>query len=313
MASPVVGSFGKLPWHGDFLRDAPAGAPLELLDAWLSLAPIGPPGQRSEAFDGAGPTMALVRARGMWWAMALFPSHDAVGRRYPFCVLAGLPETAFGGEYGVVPLAWTPFLVRCLQQAARGWPQNQAQLHAAVAACSQPLDIEADGRRLVESLGDHRCAEFWQGSLGSAEDPRRAGVWADLVALASDPTQATGVRLRPMAHQLHLAWMLMLQQLVGDAACAPVFIGMQPGRPGENPGATVLWGRPTAAECLAALWPAMPGAESQRIHDPIRHPGRFGDADEAPEALGDPGASLRDLLHVVGSATRRHVRRPRPA
>ena len=168
MIAPLVGSFGKLPWHGDFLRDAPQGAPLDLLDAWLALAPIGPPGPRSEAFDGAGPTMAMVRARGMWWAMALFPSHDAVGRRYPFCVIAGMPDDEFGGEAGLVPVAWAPFLVRCLQQAARGWPQNQAELRTAVAACAQPIDLDSEGRRLVEALADHRASEFWRGTLGLA-------------------------------------------------------------------------------------------------------------------------------------------------
>ncbi len=312
MSNVHAGFFGKLPWHGDFLRGAPPGAPLELLDAWLGHAPIGPQSGRSEAFDTAGPSMAMVRVRGTWWAMALFPSQDAVGRRYPFCVLAGLPEDEFGGEPGLIPVVWAPFLVRCLQQAARGWPQSQAELQTAVAACAQPVDVDAEERRLVEALGDHRCAEFFRGTLGSSTDPRRAGLWADLLALADDPSRAIGVRLRPMVHQLHLAFVLMLQRLLGEAAAAPVFIGMQPGRPGEAPGATVLWGRPTAGECLAALWPGMPGAETARIHDPVQRPGSFGDPETVPEALGDPATSLRDLLHEAGRSTRRHVRRPRP-
>jgi type VI secretion system ImpM family protein len=312
MSTPHFGHFGKLPWHGDFLRDAPAGAPLELIDSWLAAAPIGPPGQRSAAFDAAGPSLAMVRTRGSWWAMAMFPSQDAVGRRFPFCVLAGLPEAEFGGEAALVPMLWLPFLVRCLQQSARGWPQDQATLRETVKTCVQPVDADGGGRRLVESLADHRVADLWRGTLGTEGDPRRAGVWADLVSLAVEPEAATGLLLRPMAHQLHLPFVLMLQQLLGDSTCAPVLIGMHPGRPGEPPSATILWGRPSAAECLAALWPSMPGAESSRIHDPVLKPGAFGDADEAPEALGDPSMSLRDLLHEVGSATRRHVRRPRP-
>jgi len=54
--------------------------------------------------------MALVRARGCWWALCLFPSRDAVNRRFPFCVFAGLPEESFSGEVGLLPSAWTPFL-----------------------------------------------------------------------------------------------------------------------------------------------------------------------------------------------------------
>jgi len=312
MATPSAGFFGKLPWHGDFLRGAPAGAPLELIDAWLASAPIGPPGPRSAAFDAAGPSLAMVRTRGMWWALAFFPSQDAVGRRFPFCAMAGLPEAEFGGESALVPMLWLPFLGRCLQQAARGWPQDQAALRDAVQACVQPIDPEGGGRRLVDALADHRVTDLWRATLGASNDARRAGVWADLVGLASEPAAATGLLLRPIAHQLHLPFVLMLQQIIGDAGCAPVLIGMHAGRPGVPPSAAVLWGRPSAAECLAALWPSMPGADSARIHDPVTRPGTFGDADEAPERLGDPSVSLRDLLHEVGSATRRHVRRPRP-
>ena len=312
MATPVVGCFGKLPWHGDFLRDVPAGAPIDLIDAWLAQAPIGPPGPRTAVFDAAGPAMLMVHARSMWWAMVMFPSQDAVGRRFPFCVLAGLPDAEFGGEPGLLPAVWAPFLVRCLQQGARGWPQSQSELHQVVVSCVAPIDVDHEGRRLVDALGDHRISEFWRGSLGEAAAQKRDAVWADLVGLAAESTKATGMTLKPMVHQLHLSFGLMLQHLIGDAGCAPVLIGLQPGRPGEMPGATILWGRPTAAECLAALWPTMPGAEVSRIHDPILRPGTYGEPSEAPESIGEPAVSLRDLLHQVGSATKRFTRRPRP-
>lgn len=309
MASPASGYFGKLPWHGDFLREAPPGAPLDLIDAWLAHAPIGPAGPRSAAFDAAGPALAMVRARGHWWAMALFPSQDAVGRRFPFVALAGLPEGEFGDEAGLVAVAWAPFLVRCLQQAARGWPGDPAGLRAAVAACVQPIDTEAEGRHLVEALADRTVGELWAGTLGSAADPRRAGMWMDIVGLAGDPARAIGLELRPMAHQAYLAFVLMLMHLVGDPAGAPVLLAIRPARPGGAAGATVLWGRPGAAECLAALWPELPGADRTRIHDPASRPGAHGDPARAPVDLDDAGLSLRDLLHRIGSATRRHVRR----
>jgi len=312
MVTPVVGFFGKLPWHGDFLRDVPSGAPIDLIDAWLGQGPIGPPGPHTAAFDAAGPAMVMVRARGLWWAMVLIPSKDAVGRRFPFCVMAGLPEGEFGGEPGLLPASWAPFLVRCLQQSARGWPQTQSELHTTVAALAVPVDVDSDGRRLVDALGDHRLDEFWRGTLGSSSDQRRDAVWSDLVALAGDPSKSTGILVRPMVHQLHLSFVLMLQHLIGDTGCAPVLIGLQHGRPGDAPGATVLWGRPTSAECLAALWPTMHGADSARIHDPVKRPGAFGDPTEALDNLGDPTVSLRDLLHEVGSSTKRYTRRPRP-
>jgi type VI secretion system ImpM family protein len=309
MQQPVCGYFGKLPWHGDFLREAPANAPIDLFDAWLAPAPIGPPGPASAAFDAAGPALAAVRSRGHWWAMALFPSQDAVGRRFPFCAFAGLPEAEFAGEAGVVPVAWAPFLVRCLQTAARGWPGNPAALTAAVAACAQPIDIDGEAHRLVESLADRRASALWAAVCGG-DARRRDGLWADLMALARDPGETVGFRLAPMAHQLDLAFLLMAQRLIGQPASSPVLIGMHPGRPGEAASAGVLWGRPSAAECLAALWPAMPGVQTARIHDLAARPGTIGDPDDAPEALADPEMALRDLLHSLGSATRRITRRP---
>ena len=57
----------------------------------------------------------------------------------------------------------------------------------------------------------------------------------------------------------------------------------------------------------------MPGAESARIHDPVQHAGTIGDAETALEGLANPHTTLRDLLHEVGSSTRRYVRRPRSA
>jgi type VI secretion system ImpM family protein len=308
MTLPLIGSFGKLPWHGDFLRDVPASAPIDLIDAWLAQAPIGPPGTGSASFDAAGPAMALVRARGCWWALCLFPSRDSVGRRFPFCVLAGLPEEEFAGEVGLLPSAWTPFLVRCLQQGARGWPSSQAALHEAVAACNQPVDVEGEERRLVDHLADHSVDSWLRTTLGASADPRRAGVWADLTELARDPQRATGLIMRPMAHQIHLSFVLMLQRLVGDEGCMPVFIGLHPGSPGDQASATILWGRPTAGECLAALWPTMPGGSAARIHDLVQRPGTIGDASDAPTSLDRPGSSLRDMLHDAGSATRRFRR-----
>ncbi len=308
MAFPQIGYFGKLPWHGDFLREAPASAPIDLIDAWLAQAPIGPPGPASAAFDAAGPAMALVRARGCWWALCLFPSRDAVNRRFPFCVFAGLPEESFSGEVGLLPSAWTPFLIRCMQQGARGWPTSQAALHDAVAACGQEIDVDGEERRLVDRLADHSTESWLRASLGAANDQRRQGLWADLVELARDPQLATGLILRPMAHQVHLAFVLMLQRLAGNEGCAPVFIGLHPGSPHDQASSTILWGRPTAAECLAALWPSMPGAALTRIHDPVQRPGTFGDPSAVPASLDQPGASLRDLLHDVGSATRRFRR-----
>lgn len=303
----VTGLFGKLPAHGDFLRSAPAQAPLDLIDAWLAPAGLGTPaGDR--ALDAAGTALALVEARGHWWALAMFPSHDSVGRRYPFCVLAGLPSAAFAGEPALVPQAFAPFLARCMQRSMAGWPGDAGELRDAVSGLGGGIDPDADGLRLADALSDHHMRGMWQSMLGRGDDPRRAAVFADAVAAVMAGESCSGLRLAPMAQLHHLAFWLMLLRLSGSQASSPSLIAIHPGGPSSKPSATVLWGRPRPEECLAAIWPGMPGADARRIHDPVAAPGRLGDPETAPEALDDLDLSLREVLHAVGSQTRRYHR-----
>lgn len=305
MAILAPGYFGKLPGHGDFLRAEPAGAPLDLIDAWLAPARLGANHAADAALDAAGPVLALVRSRGQWWALALFPSRDAVGRRYPFCVLAGLPAEEVGGETAVVPAACAPFLVRCLHRSAAGWPADQAGLRAVVAGLGGQVDLDAEEHRLVGSLGDESQGRLWSGLLGRADDPRRAGVWSAAVAAGRSGEASCGLRLAPLAQLHHLAFWIMLLRFTGREA-DPSLIAIHPGLPGRQPSATLVWGRPTAAECLAALWPSMPGAATTRLVDPLAASGGINDA---PEFLDEPDLSLREVLHLVGSATQRITRR----
>lgn len=306
MANLVPGFFGKLPAHGDFLRAEPAGAPLDLLDAWLSPARLGANPAADAALDAAGPVLALVRSRGHWWAMSLFPSRDAVGRRYPFCVLAGVPVAEVGGETAVVPAACAPFLVRCLQRGVAGWPAEASALRSAIAALGGPLDVDEEERRLVGALGDDDQRRLWTSWLGRGDDPRRMGAWNAIIDAAKAGESVCGLHFAPLAQLHHLAFWIMLLRFTGTVA-DPSLIAIHPARAGQPPSTSMLWGRPTPAECLAALWPSMPGAERGRIVDPLAA-GTAGD--DAPEVLDDLDLSLREVLHAVGSSSKRIQRNP---
>lgn len=305
METLLTGFFGKLPGHGDFLRAAPAQAPLDLIDAWLAPARLGQPAA-DHALDAAGPTLAMVEARGMWWALAMFPSQDAVGRRYPFCALAGLPAASFAGEAALVPQVFAPFLGHCMQRSVGGWPTAVPALRDAVADLGTAVDLDAAGLRLADALADHHMRGLWTAMLGRAEDPRRDGVFTEVVAAAALAGEACcGLRLQPMAQLHHLSFWLMLLRLSGSRGTAPSLIVIHPGTTGAQPSASVVWGRPRPEECLAAIWPGLPGGDARRLHDPLATLARFGDPEIAPEMLDDLDLSLREVLHATGSQSRR--------
>jgi len=109
-ALPVAFCFGKLPAHGDFVRqrvgnpDGDGGRGLQAFDAWLQRGllharkRIGP--HFEAAFDAA-PGLCFVMdppAGDNVLAGALRPSRDAAGRRYPFLVAVSVPRHQVDGR-----------------------------------------------------------------------------------------------------------------------------------------------------------------------------------------------------------------------
>ncbi|GDY14338.1 hypothetical protein LBMAG53_32160 [Planctomycetota bacterium] len=309
----VTGCFGKLPTHGDFLRLAPDDAPSAQIDSWFLAGRIDPHRQpdRAAAFAAAAPVFALLPAANRWWAAAVFPSSDAVGRPSPFVVVAGLRASDYDDQPGLLPLLFAPFFQSAWRQHLAGWPDQPTALRQRCATLIHGIDVESAEKALLDGLGNTPQATLWAGLFGAAEDPRRAGAMTWLAQAASAVGSGQRLILQvPVAHQLHLSFWLTLVQLLGEAE--PALVAMHP--TGPRPTTTLAFGPPMAESGFAALWPdSSPGAFLSGFSNLLDEAGRqvVATSDPLHASLADGTASLRDLLHdlVAARRTKRYTQR----
>ncbi len=303
MTTLAGGCFGKLPFYGDFIRVHGERDPVQAVERWFHGGALDPASPRAAAFGASGPSFAIAHEHGQWWGIAQFPSQDQVGRRHPFALFAALPATEPVREVGVLPLLFIPFFARVMQAAARGWPSTQAGVKEMVATLGVSVDPAGEESRLMPALDSCTARELWQALAGAGGEARAGAIRGGLLGAAHDRA-VHGLRIQPMAHQLHLSFWLMLLWLLRESHGMPALLAMHPGAPGRTPSACVLYERPSAATCFAALWPACAAAEATSgIHDLVgaatRHPPLPLD-----DAAADPDATLRDLLHAVVALAR---------
>ncbi len=301
----ATGCFGKLPAHGDFLRLLPPGiaAPDRLVDGWFQAAGLDQTRHpdRAAAFAAAAPAFALVPHQGRWWALASFPSQDAVGRQHPFTVAAGISAFGMDEEVGLLPILFAPFFQAAYARHLGGWPATPDALAAACRELTAGVDEAGAQAALVAGLESTTQGALWGSLLGDPLHPGRAGV---LAMLAAPPPRM--LRISPLVHQMPLAFVLMAVQLIHGAEGAPALIAMLATAPGS---AAVLYGQPRPEACTAALWPGLAPASFHEGACDLAA-GRASGAGELA-ALGDGRDSLRDLLHRLVAARRTHVYRRR--
>jgi type VI secretion system ImpM family protein len=308
----TAGCFGKLPCYGDFIRVHAEQTPVDAVERWFSAGKLDPLHQdgRMAAFAASGPAFAIQQGGGSWWGSALFASRDQVGRLYPFAVFTSIPIETVGAEVGVVPTLFIPFFQKAMQAAAAGWPDSVGAVKDLLATLTTQIDVPTEEGRLVSALDTCTNHDLWTSLLGGFPDPRGGQVFADLAAIAHGVSGGHGLRIQPMAHQIHFCFWLMLLWLLRDKPGAPALLALLPESPGRSPSATVLFDRPTTAQCFATLWPACASPEMlSGIHDLVHGLGQAS-APALPEYLEDGDLSLRDVLHALASAGRelRHGR-----
>lgn len=190
--------FGKLPSHGDFVRNGTASASLvRTLDRWMSrtLELLAQDPCWKQVYDEAPATQfAFLGPRSpVGLAGHLVPSQDASGRRYPFIAAAsfGVPEPA--GFLGLSPLA-----------LSRLWPQMEhtAQLALACEDAAQTQDVLARAERQLEGLVPPGATHF--------RDFLQTQTLGALEALLEEAGQALPLR------QTLLALGLLLRPLLGQ-------------------------------------------------------------------------------------------------
>ena len=152
-AQPLLGYFGKVPTHGDFVRRGLPKAFLEPWDGWLQGAISASKERLSEAWLNVyltSPVWRFALSAGVCGpAMAagtLMPSVDAVGRYYPMTIASIFPE-------GRTPfhIADAPWL-SAAQEATLSCLEKDFQLEAFEARLDEIGD-EILGAAEAEGLG----------------------------------------------------------------------------------------------------------------------------------------------------------------
>jgi type VI secretion system protein ImpM len=164
-AAPIVGWYGKTPSTGDFISRRLSRSIIDRLDGWLqagmtAIREASPDGwQRHYAsapvWDALLPA-GIVAAR--MCVVAVAPSFDRVGRRFPFCVIVSLPPDKAAlsrftslAEYG----AGLSKVVEESIQDSIGADEIDQRLDALTAQCVQPSPPEiADLSDIAAVLGD---------------------------------------------------------------------------------------------------------------------------------------------------------------
>jgi len=308
-----VGCFGKLPFHGEFLRLGGDASPVEPIERWWLAGALDPQrgAQRMGGFTTSGPLFALFPHQGTWWAVALFPSQDQVGRQYPFAVFAGLPAESIGEDAGLAPALFVPFFHSVYQASAAGWASSLPELREQLAGLGGAVDVGAQERRLLADLAGATAHDLWSGLIGSFADRRRYRI-VDALQRACADRESIGLRIAPMPHQVHCCFWLMLLRLLRPGARGLPLVVLHPGLAGRLPAATAFWTMPTPARAFATLWPAcgLPPAANPAEPDVVdllaaalTQTSAGGDVG-LRELLDDPDLTLRNLLHDLTARAR---------
>ncbi len=192
-ADAILGFYGKLPAHGDFVRRGVSGELAKALQQWLQtgLAGLSPsePWVRDERVAGA-PVWRFAAAAGVLAAEAVLgvmaPSRDKVGRVYPCIAVAAFDQ---------FDIATAP--------AAMSWAE------AVEAALLRATQQDADADELAEELariGAPSAAELESASISPLGEGLRVELDAQAgVALAL--VEAARNRLAPVG-EASLWWRL---------------------------------------------------------------------------------------------------------
>ena len=188
---PVV-YFGKIPTHGDFVRHAGAGTALREMDTWLQrglrYAADHLGGAFNDAFNAVGSCSFYLALRGAERVLAgvLQPSHDSVGRAYPFLVALEVDRAHFNPRtLAHVPLRFNPFFEHAATitgEAAAGHLDRHT-LTERTDALSASVSDDTSVAFFEQYLRQARLSAFWQRLWGHPQDSRKYLLFKNLLEI----------------------------------------------------------------------------------------------------------------------------------
>jgi len=184
MDKTLLGCFGKLPIHSDFIRLRASGEEIRSLDQWFQEgihAVHSRWGRGWEAeFSKAEPWNFLFLPKGAdGFLIGVFiPSHDQSGRRYPFFSFLRTERRSFKVPVMLSPAVYQGALLEMGGLVQSGWTgRTLREFRELVEHWAGPLpsdlQIEAHREAYRSYLERETSREFWSGLLGEFEHPRK--------------------------------------------------------------------------------------------------------------------------------------------
>ncbi|MBZ0134865.1 MAG: type VI secretion system-associated protein TagF [Planctomycetes bacterium] len=180
MSEFPTGCLGKLPLHGDFIRNNAASPEVHELDTWVQEGIYRGyellDSKWDSSFDNA-PTSRFIYCspRSRRLLAGLFkPSVDKAGRRYPFMVYTIIEPGALGTDAGYLPLAMDSFLLKATELAA--WSNAAIDLNTFLASFNSfrfTPDLTEARKQFAKYVLVNSAGDYWTGAFGSADDQRR--------------------------------------------------------------------------------------------------------------------------------------------
>jgi type VI secretion system protein ImpM len=201
----LVGCFGKMPVHADFIKHNISSREVVALDSWVQDGVVLM--NRKYGDDWTNKLAATPRYRFVWvgneqdrsLAGVIAPGVDKSGRGYPFVAFSSMDHALFKDRQAAVPLARAGFCDALFDMTGQNWDgANLSVLTSTLDVAGQACG-EVDKNDLTDLemslLGGITMKEFWDEILPEADVTTRATFVRTLVSALHTVSRRTPQRV----------------------------------------------------------------------------------------------------------------------
>lgn len=314
----LVGCFGKMPIHGDFIRHNVQCGETVAFENWVqegvSLVTRKHPGTWPEVYRNFPPLNFVLMGEEQERTLAgtLVASQDRSGRPYPFSVLLASDDQMLRELQPLVPHIFRNFFLDTADIVTAKWKHEPlTRLTSRVDGISR-RDTGLTRRQLLDSqnepLRQMTLVEFWQKAFGANEAPTPEQLFGTLIdtlktVIRRGPSRISwGLRL-PLPESgeprlLVIFWLQLIDAMLGGNWRAHYFWN---GAGAQHPARLTVFFRPLPGSFLLQL--LNPGIDDGSIFDLARESAKTepnGFAPELKQLLARADANMLEVLYKAG-------------
>jgi|GEM_PF-2115879 len=321
--SELVGCFGKLPIHGDFIRHNVQCGETVAFENWVqegvSLVTRKHPGTWPEVYRNFPPlNFVLVgEEQQRTLAGALVASQDRSGRPYPFSVLLASDDHLLREMQSLVPHIFQNFFQETAEIITAKWNHEPlTRLTGRVDGISR-RDTGLTRRQLLDSqiapLREITLGEFWQSAFSGGNKPTPVQLFSTLIdtlktVLRRGPSRISwGLRL-PLPESgeprlLVMFWLQLIDAMLGECPWRAHYFWNGAGP--QHPAQLTIFFRPLPGSFLLQL--LNPSVDDGSIFDLTRESIKTRETNCDPELKVLLARSEATMLEVLYKAGRREA------